>query len=58
MLVTLEEKHHVDVKVSRFVVPFAVTLNRDGSCLFITVAAIYIGQTEGNLDAGRYLMIV
>ncbi|XP_041367643.1 excitatory amino acid transporter-like [Gigantopelta aegis] len=57
MLVCLEGKNHVDKKVSRFVVPFAATLNRDGSCLFITLAAIYIGQTEGSLDAGRYLMI-
>ncbi|XP_046367999.2 excitatory amino acid transporter-like [Haliotis rufescens] len=53
----LEEKNHISPKVTRFVVPFAATLNRDGSCLFITVTAMYIGQLEGHTDAGKIVMI-
>ncbi|XP_067654532.1 excitatory amino acid transporter-like [Haliotis asinina] len=53
----LEEKNSISPKVTRFVVPFAATLNRDGSCLFITVTAMYIGQLEGQTDAGKIVMI-
>ncbi|ESO86855.1 hypothetical protein LOTGIDRAFT_128333, partial [Lottia gigantea] len=53
----VEEKHGVDPKVSRFVVPLAVTLNRDGSALFICATAIYIGQITDNLTAGTIAMM-
>ena len=52
------DKHHVDKRVSRFVIPFCVTLNGDGSAIFITSAAIFLSQTSGiDLDGGKIMMI-
>ncbi|XP_041379251.1 excitatory amino acid transporter 1-like [Gigantopelta aegis] len=45
MLNSCEEKNKIDKRLARFVVPFCVTLNADGSALYITSAAIFIGQT-------------
>ncbi|XP_025079693.1 LOW QUALITY PROTEIN: excitatory amino acid transporter-like [Pomacea canaliculata] len=41
------EKNKVDSRVARFVIPFCVTLNADGSALYITSAAIFIAQLTG-----------
>ena len=44
MLNSCEKKNQIDKRVTRFVVPFAVTTNADGSALYITSAAVFIGQ--------------
>lgn len=43
-----ENKNHIDKRVSRFVIPFCVTLNADGSALFITTAAMFIANISGH----------
>lgn len=48
MLNACENKNHIDKRVSRFVIPFCVTLNADGSALFITAAAMFIANISGH----------
>ena len=47
MLNACETKNNIDKRVSRFVIPFCVTLNADGSALYITVASIFIASISG-----------
>lgn len=54
----LEEKVRVDHRVSRFVVPFAVTLNRDGSVMFITLTSLYIAQLQGDVTADVIVLVM
>jgi len=43
----VEEKNHIDPRVSRFVLPVGATVNMDGTALYEAVAAIYISQLNG-----------
>ncbi|XP_046381640.1 excitatory amino acid transporter-like [Haliotis rufescens] len=47
MLESCEVKNGIDSRVSRFVIPFSVTLNADGSALYITSAALFIANLSG-----------
>ncbi|XP_074651037.1 excitatory amino acid transporter-like [Tubulanus polymorphus] len=48
----------IDKRVSRFVIPFCVTLNADGSAIFISAAAMFIAQMSSiNLDPGQICVI-
>lgn len=40
----VEEKNHIDPRISRFVLPIGATINMDGTALYEAVAAIYIAQ--------------
>jgi len=54
----LDEKVHVDSRVSRFVVPIGVTVNMDGTALFIALASVFIAQMNAiSLDLGDYINI-
>jgi solute carrier family 1 (high affinity glutamate transporter) protein 2 len=48
MLNACENKNHIDKRVSRFVIPFSVTLSANGSALFITAAAMFIASITGH----------
>ncbi|CAF1011356.1 unnamed protein product [Rotaria sordida] len=43
----VEEKNHIDPRISRFVLPIGATVNMDGTALYEAVAAIYIAQLNG-----------
>ena len=67
MLYACEEKNKIDKRVARFVIPFCVTLNADGSALYITSAAIFIAQFTGAdigasdivvIGCGRFLLLL
>ncbi|KAK7477592.1 hypothetical protein BaRGS_00031140 [Batillaria attramentaria] len=58
MLDSCEEKNKIDRRVARFVIPFCVTLNADGSALYITSAAIFIGQLTGADIGAREIIII
>lgn len=54
----LEEKNHIDPRVSRFCLPIGATMNMDGTALYEAVAAIFIAQIRGvNLNAGKIVAI-
>lgn len=58
MLNACEEKNKIDKRVSRFVIPFCVTLNADGSALFISAAAVFLATITGmSLSAADYIVI-
>ena len=58
MLSACEDGNGIDARVTRFVIPFCVTLNADGSALYITSAAIFIAQTAGvHVGAGDVITI-
>ncbi|CAC5415175.1 SLC1A2 [Mytilus coruscus] len=58
MLNACEEKNKIDKRVSRFVIPFCVTLNADGSALFISAAAVFLATITGmSLSAADYIII-
>ena len=51
------EEQRVDRRISRFVIPFCVTLNADGSALYIASAAVFVGQLNGGVDVGQIVVI-
>ncbi|KAH9518859.1 Excitatory amino acid transporter 2 [Bulinus truncatus] len=57
-LTALEDRNKIDKRITRFVVPFATTINRDGSCIFIAISCIFVAQLLGaELHAGRIVLI-
>ncbi|CAF4838500.1 unnamed protein product [Rotaria sp. Silwood1] len=53
----VEEKNHIDPRISRFVLPVGATVNMDGTALYEAVAAIYIAQLRGiPLDAVKIIV--
>ena len=58
MLQACENKNRIDKRISRFVIPFCVTLNADGSALFITAAAMFIANITGqSLTFGEVVIV-
>ncbi|KAH7965313.1 hypothetical protein HPB49_006058 [Dermacentor silvarum] len=55
----LEENCGIDKRVTRFVVPIGVTVNMNGTAVFITVCSIFIAQLNDiALTSGDYFAIV
>lgn len=54
----LEEKNHIDARVTRFVIPIGATINMDGTALYEAVAAIFITQVRGmSISIGQIIAI-
>ncbi|CAL1527171.1 unnamed protein product [Lymnaea stagnalis] len=52
------EEYQIDPRVSGFVLPFSITLNRDGSCLFVSATCLFLAQYSGiPLSTGIVLTI-
>ena len=52
-----ETRYGVDSRVSRFVVPIAASLNRDGSAMFIALTSTYMAQISGATGADNIILI-
>ncbi|XP_053386621.1 excitatory amino acid transporter 3-like [Mercenaria mercenaria] len=58
MLAACEDKNRIDKRVSRFVIPFSVTINRSGSALYISGATVFVANVTGTeLHIGDILLI-
>nr|XP_019563270.2 excitatory amino acid transporter 3-like [Aedes albopictus] len=54
----LEEKNHIDPRITRFVIPIGTTINMDGTALYEAVAAIFIAQMRGiELTFGKVVAV-
>lgn len=54
----LEERNHVDPRVTMFVTPIGATVNMDGTALYEAVAAIFIAQyLDEPLNFGQIVII-
>lgn len=55
----LEDNCGLDKRVTRFVVPVGVTVNMNGTALFITVSSIFIAQLNDiAISSGDYFAIL
>ncbi|KAL5004873.1 hypothetical protein ScPMuIL_018329 [Solemya velum] len=53
-----ERKNKIDKRIVRFVIPFCVTLNADGSAVYIVTAAMFVGNMYGGvLGTGDIVLI-
>jgi Na+/H+-dicarboxylate symporter len=54
----MDEKVHVDPRISRFILPIGCNINMDGTALFIAVASIFITQmNELQLSVGEIITL-
>lgn len=58
MLNACEVKNKIDKRVSRFVIPFCVTLNADGSAFYISTAAVFIANITGTQLTAADLTVI
>ena len=47
ILMTVEGKHAVDPRISRFAVPFGVAISRCGSGAFIIMCSLFLSYIDG-----------
>ena len=53
------DKLLVDKRVSAVAVPLAVTLNREGSALFVSVVCLFLAQISSvGLNMGQYILMM
>lgn len=43
----MNDKLHIDPRITRFVLPIGCNINMDGTALFISIASIFIAQMSG-----------
>lgn len=54
----MDEKVHVDPRISRFILPIGCNINMDGTALFVAVATIFITQmNEMQLSVGEIVTL-
>ncbi|KAL4220033.1 Excitatory amino acid transporter 2 [Mactra antiquata] len=58
MMSACEDKNRIDKRISRFVIPFSVTISCNGSALYIAGATVFVANLAGvPLTLGDILMI-
>lgn len=58
MMAACEDKNKIDKRISRFVIPFSVTISCNGSALYIAGATVFIANLTGTkLTIGDVLLI-
>ncbi|XP_060600908.1 excitatory amino acid transporter-like [Ruditapes philippinarum] len=58
MMAACEDKNKIDKRISRFVIPFSVTISCNGSALYISGATVFIANlTNTSLTIGDVLLI-
>ncbi|XP_053403402.1 excitatory amino acid transporter-like [Mercenaria mercenaria] len=58
MMAACEDKNKIDKRISRFVIPFSVTISCNGSALYIAGACVFIANLTGtSLALGDVLLI-
>ena len=59
ILMAVEGKHEIDIRISRFVVPFGTAISRGGSGAFILMCALFLARLDGvTLQVGQVVSIV
>jgi len=59
----VEDKHGVDPRIARFVLPLGAAINMDGTALYEAVAALFLVQLHGipldfaSIVAVRYFLV-
>jgi len=54
----MDEKVHVDPRISRFILPVGCNINMDGTAMFVAVASIFIAQmNELQLSVGEIITL-
>lgn len=49
MMSACEDRNKIDKRISRFVIPFSVTISCNGSALYIAGATVFIANLTGTL---------
>ena len=58
ILMAVEGKHEVDIRISRFVVPFGTALSRGGSGAFILMCSLFLARLDGiTLEIGQIVSV-
>lgn len=54
----MDEKVHVDPRISRFILPIGCTINMNGTAMFVAVASFFIAQmNELQLSLGEIITV-
>jgi Na+/H+-dicarboxylate symporter len=54
----MDEKVHVDPRISRFILPIGCTINMNGTAMFLAVASFFIAQmNELQLSLGEIITV-
>ena len=58
ILMAVEGKHQIDIRISRFVVPFGTAISRGGSGSFILMCSLFLASLDGSsLPLGQVVSI-
>lgn len=58
MMHCCEQKLRIDKRVTRFVIPFSVTLSANGSAVFIACACLFIANLTDNTPGASEILTI
>jgi Na+/H+-dicarboxylate symporter len=54
----MDEKVHIDPRISRFILPVGCNINMDGTAMFVAIASFFIAQmNELQLSVGEIITL-